>query len=619
MSQWADEHRQLSPEANPEGGKWDTATAEYQRGMMDAITDPEVTSIVLMMGAQVGKTELINNTVGYFISEDPCPMLVVQPSLDMCQSWSKDRLAPMIRDTPVLRGLVKDPKAKDSGNTVLHKTFTGGQLTIVGANSPTGLAARPIRIVLQDEIDKYPVSAGTEGDPCNLADARTKNFWNSKRIKASTPTEATTSRIVKAFEASDQRYYHIHCPACGAEQRLVWEQVKWGKHPDGTHATTTALYHCLDCDHGINDVERHEAVRHGKWIAMAPFNGIAGFHINGLYSPWTKLADLAFKFVQAKHGGNELLKAFITNELGEPWTQDTQHLDPNGFMSRLEDYTAELLPEGIHLLTAGVDVQDDRLVVEVKGWHRDQSWSVDWRTFKGTPTSNAPVWAELDAYLKKAWPLNNGPALTISSALIDSGGHYTSAVYDFCRYRAGRRVYPCKGASTAGQPVVSTSKKAIEGCQLHLVGTDTAKGVIHAYLKNEEVGQGFWHFSQHHNDLDYFKQLVAEKLTLAYKNGQYVHQWKAKPGVRNEALDCTVYAYAALQALNVDWPSVEQAIALASATLAQRRQTQATAAPPTREQLERQVNAPTVHALPRQNLPSSSPSYKLNFGLNRRR
>jgi phage terminase large subunit GpA-like protein len=214
VSDWADQDRKLSPEASAEPGQWITSRAEYQRGIMDAFSDPAVEMVVVMSSAQVGKTEILNNVIGFHVAQDPSPMLVVQPTLDMAQTWSKDRLAPMLRDTPQLQGLVKDPRARDSGNTTLHKIFPGGHITACGANSPSSLASRPVRIVLCDEVDRYPVSAGSEGDPVSLARKRASTFWNRRIGLFSTPTNKGNSRIEAAFEESDKRFYFVPCPHC---------------------------------------------------------------------------------------------------------------------------------------------------------------------------------------------------------------------------------------------------------------------------------------------------------------------------------------------------------------------------------------------------------------------
>ena len=193
---------------------------------MDAFNDPTVREVVVMSSAQIGKTEMVNNLVGFHVAQDPSPILVVQPTLDMAQTWSKDRLAPMLRDTPALQNLVKDPRSRDSGNTTLHKVFPGGHITACGANSPSSLASRPIRVVLCDEVDRYPVSAGTEGDPVSLAKKRAATFWNRKILLVSTPTNKGASRIEMSYEESDQRKYYVPCQHCGHKQIMAWSNVK---------------------------------------------------------------------------------------------------------------------------------------------------------------------------------------------------------------------------------------------------------------------------------------------------------------------------------------------------------------------------------------------------------
>lgn len=315
VSQWADAYRYLSPEASAEPGRWDTNRAAYQRGIMDAISDPRAETVVIMSSAQVGKTEIVNNLVGYHIHRDPAPILVIQPTTEMCEAWSKDRLAPMLRDSPELRGRVSEAKAKTSGNTLRQKKFPGGHLAIVGANSAAGLASRPIRILCCDEVDRYPASAGSEGDPVKLGTKRTATFWNRKVILVSTPTTAGVSRIEKAFLESDQRHFFVPCPHCGDAQRLRWPQVKW---TDGD--PLSARYHCIACGAGWTDAERWAAVRKGEWVAEAPFTGTAGFHLNELYSPWRCMAETVRDFLDAK-SRPDMLKTWVNTALGETWQE----------------------------------------------------------------------------------------------------------------------------------------------------------------------------------------------------------------------------------------------------------------------------------------------------------
>ena len=286
VSEWADQYRELSSESSAEAGKWSTSRAEYQRGMMDAISDPDIENIVLMTAAQIGKTELINNVVGFHIHQDPAPMLVVQPTLEMAQTWSKDRLAPAIRDTPVLSEKIGDPRARDSGNTTLHKVFAGGHVTACGANSPSSLASRPCRIILCDEVDRYPISAGTE------------------------------SRIEDAYAESDQRKYFVPCPDCGEHQELKWSNVQWTDSKPNT-----SEYICDCCGSVWNDAKRFQAVRYGEWRKTAEGDGkTAGFHLSALYSPWTPLEDIVRDFLASKRDPMRL-RTWINTTLGETFEE----------------------------------------------------------------------------------------------------------------------------------------------------------------------------------------------------------------------------------------------------------------------------------------------------------
>jgi phage terminase large subunit GpA-like protein len=301
---------------------------------MDSVTDPSVHTIVVMKSAQIGWTEIINNIVGYFIDQDPCPIMVIQPTEHLAETWSKDRLAPMIRDTACLTKKVRDSKSRDSGNTILHKNFPGGHLTAIGANAPSNLASRPIRIVLPDEVDRYPASAGAEGDPINLAQKRTRTFFNRKLMMGSTPTVKEASRIELAFEDSDQRRYFVPCPDCNEFQTLKWAQVQWLKNePD------KAYYVCEHCGSCIQESSKHWMVRQGEWRATKPFSGTAGFHIWEGYSPWSTWGELAVDFLKAKRN-TETLKTFVNTSLGETWEEAGETVDPDSLFYRREQYPA---------------------------------------------------------------------------------------------------------------------------------------------------------------------------------------------------------------------------------------------------------------------------------------
>jgi phage terminase large subunit GpA-like protein len=516
---------------------------------MDAFSDPAIHTVVWMSSAQVGKTEALNNIIGYFIDQDPSPILGLQPTLEMGQTWSKDRISPMLRDTPALKDKIADARSRDSGNTILHKTFSGGHLTIAGANSPASLASRPVRVVLCDEIDRYPASAGAEGDPVSLAFKRTTTFWNKKRMLTSTPTIKGVSRIEMAYEESDMRRFYVHCPECAHEQTLKWSNVVWEK--DDMHS---ACYSCENCGSLWSDVKRWGAVKKGRWIAEKETKGIAGFHLNEIYSPWVSLSDMVTNFIEAKKS-KETLKTFVNTSLGETWEEEGIQLDDNELMKRREEYID--VPSGALVLVAGCDVQDDRIEVEVKGFGAgEESWSVDYKIIYGDP-SKPNVWQDLDTALLQQYQNEDSYPMRIASACIDSGGHFTDAVYKFVKHKESRRVYAIKGSSSAGAPLVNRGTRSNKGnVKLFAVGTDTAKELIFARLKIEEFGAGYMHFNIKINDEEYFKQLTAEKITTKFVRGFPARVWtKTRP--RNEALDLNVYALAALAILNPNWAALQ--------------------------------------------------------------
>ena len=545
LDEWADEFRRLSAEASAEPGFFNTNRAAYQRGMMQAISDPAIENVVFMTGAQIGKTEIINNAIGYYIHNQPSPMLVVQPTLEMAKMWSNDRLAPMLRDTPVLKHAVKDARARDSGNTLYQKSFNGGYIAIVGANSAAGLASRPVRCVFLDEVDRYPHSAGSEGDPIDLARARTKTFsYNRKIVMVSTPTNKGASRIEAAYEESDQRKYFVPCPDCQHPQTLEWSNVRWDKD-----LPETAQYMCQECGSLWDEAKRLRAIRNGEWKATAPYTGTAGFHLNGIYSVWVSLERAAKEFLQAKKLP-DTLRVFVNTYLAETYEEMGERVDDYAIAERAEEF-GDALDEGIVAITAGIDVQDSYLAVELVGWGRDdESWSIDWFNLYGDP-STPHLWNDLDNRLKAIYSTEDGRQLGIRAACIDSGGHYTQAVYNFVRPREGRRIFAIKGMAGESRPIVSKpTRNNIGKIKLFTVGVDNIKELIFSRLKITMSGSGFCHFPLG-RDEEYFKQLAAsEKIVTKYHKG-FPRREFVKTRARNEALDCRVYAYAALSILSL--------------------------------------------------------------------
>lgn len=547
VSEWADSYRKLSSEASAEPGQWRTDRAPYQREIMNAINDANIEIVVVMSSAQVGKTELILNVIGYFIDYDPAPMLLIQPTLDLAEAFSKDRLATMIRDTTVLKNKVGDIKSKNSGNTLLHKSFPGGHITLAGANSPSSLASRPIRILLCDEVDRYPISAGTEGDPVDLANKRTTTFWNKKKVYVSTPTIKGVSKIEDEYEDSTKEQWCLPCPYCGKHQPLTWGQIRF----------EDVTMECLYCRERATETDWKSGK--GKWIARNTHNNKRGFHLNELASPWKSWKEIIADFKKAKRN-TETLKVWVNTALGETWEEQGEKADEETLLKRRERYNANL-PDKVLVLTAGVDTQDDRLEVEVVGWGiGKESWGIEYKIFYGDP-SQAVVWNQLDDYLSQTWTYANGDGLIISCTCIDSGGHHTSDVYKFCKTREHRRIFAIKGKGGEDIPFVGkASRTNREKVALFNLGVDQGKATLLSRLKIEFEGEGYCHFpieGDRGYDEAYFKGLTSEKRVVRYYKGKSRSEWIKKSGTRNEPLDLRNYATAALEILNPRFESLK--------------------------------------------------------------
>ncbi len=550
VSEWADARRVLSPEASAEPGRWDTSRAPFQRGMMDAVNDPLVHTVVVMSSAQVGKTELLNNFVGFRIDMDPGPMLLIQPTLEMAEAYSKDRLEPMLRDSPTLRAKVSLNR-RQSSNTIRHKNFPGGHLTLAGSNSPAGLASRPIRDVLADEIDRWDVS--DEGDPLALARKRTTTFWNRKHLVVSTPTIKGASRIETKFEESDQRRCYVPCPHCSERFVLRWQHVQWkDDQPDTAHLV------CPTCGSLIEEGDRAAMLRDPQWRPTAPFKGTAGFHIWEGYSPWRRLADIVADFLEAKKSP-DTLQVFINTSLGETWEERGEQAEAHVLLARREPYPAQV-PAGAVCLTMGVDVQDDRLEALVVGWGPgEEAWIIDAHRISGDPQRPEP-WLALDEILSASYAHESGAKISIQSTCLDTAGHRTQYAYDYALKREHQRVYAIIGRDGGDRPIVSAPSEKRSGrdlrkVALYTVGSDTCKALIYSRLRNTDKGPGFVHLPLMHQagtefragvDEEFIAQLTAEKLVTKHKAGVPQRVWvQTRP--RNEALDMFVYAIAALR------------------------------------------------------------------------
>lgn len=548
-SEWADENRILPAKASAEPGRWRTERTPFLREIMDTLStigQPEF--VVFMKGTQIGGTEVGLNWIGSTICNAPGPFLVVMPNDKVVERVSKQRLAPMIEETPALKALVASPRSRDSSNTMEMKEFKGGILIITGSNSPAGLASMPIRYIDFDEVDRFAIDSGGEGDPIQLAEKRTSTFAGRRKIYInSTPTVKGRSRIEFAFNASDQRRYYVPCPHCGNKDWIRWANIRW--EPDKPE---TAHLHCEACGKAIGEGNKTEMLAKGEWRATAPFNGkVAGFHLSSLYSPlgWKSWESIVREFLDAK-GDPVKLKTFVNTILGETWEEAGEKADDQILMDRREDYGVEV-PPGVAVITCGVDVQDNRIECEVVGWGRgEESWGLGYFVIMGDPDQQS-AWNDLEKnILQRVWIGGGNVPLRVSATMIDTGGHRAQAVYNFVRPREGRRIYASKGATDAAAPVVKRPAKSKNkgNVTLWMIGTNAIKDALLARMTRQDPGPGYLHFPLHYND-SYFRQLTSEQRVTSKTKGSVKSRWEKTPGARNEALDCRVGAFAALYVL----------------------------------------------------------------------
>lgn len=530
---------------------------------MDAISDPRVERVVMMTSARVGKTQVINNLIGYHISQDPAPILVVLPTTAAAEEWSKEELAPMLRDSPALRRKVAAVRSRDSANTILHKQFPGGKLFIVGANAPSGLRAKTVRVVCCDEVDGYPHSAGNEGDPVSLAIKRATTMWNRKIVLASTPTIRGASRIDEAYNESDRRRFWVPCPHCGEAQTLKWAQVRWEAGD-----TTTAAYHCEACGAAWDDGARWKAIetaeaKGGGWRGEAPFAGVAGFHLSELYSSWRRLSETAREFADVQ-GNPERLKTWVNTALGETWQERGDAPDWERLLERAEDYPENWAPDDALAVTGGVDVQGARVELYLWAWGRGMtSRLVGREVFDGDP-SHAEVWQALRDRLDKPVQREGGGSLRVLRCGVDTG-YNTAAVYAQLRRLHDPRILPLKGADRMGATVPITGPTSVDvtergakvrgGLKLWTLSASQLKGELYRRLWLSRSDEGFplgWVHLPKWAPVEALKQLVAEQLvTVKDKHGRHRQEWRPLRE-RNEALDCAVYARAALWIAGAD-------------------------------------------------------------------
>ena len=584
VAEWADLHRRLSQSSSAEPGRWKTERTPYLKEIMDELSpSSKNTEIVFMKGAQIGGTECGNNWVGFCIDYCPAPMMCVQPTVDLAKRYSKQRIEPLILETARLKDKVKEKRSRDSGNTILQKDFPGGTLVITGANSAVGLRSIPIKYQFLDEVDAYPYDVDGEGDPVTLAKARTRTFARKKIFYVSTPTFNGRSRIENLYEASDQRKYYLPCPSCKEKQVLKWENLKFNK--DELH---NVFYVCDTCGHEIHEHHKTWMLKNGEWRKEKPEikNGRVGFHISALYSPlgWYSWQEAAKDFIEAKDNP-EKLRGFINTVLGETWKEKGEAPEWEALYRRRENYKLGEVPCDGLFLTAGVDIQKDRIEVEVVAWGRKKiSWSIDYQVLMGDTSSyENQVWKDLANYLQRDFVHSQaGVCMKLTKIAVDTG-YNTQEVYAWCRLQSSSLVMPVKGQDNQNVPITipksvdikKNGKKFRRGIKIWNVGINILKNQLYGYLRLEaplndvdEWPAGFCHFPQYGED--YFKQLTAEEMVISRnRKGYFKYHWQ-KIRDRNEALDLRIYATAAAISHGIekftekDWLSFESELGIVS-------------------------------------------------------
>jgi phage terminase large subunit GpA-like protein len=600
VSEWADRHRVLSKSTSAEPTRWSTTRTPYLREIMNVLSASDPTQqVVFMKPTQIGGTEAGNNWIGTIIDQAGGPTMIVLPTTSAAKKSSKTRITPMIQDTPCLRGKVREAKSRGSGNTTLLKEFDGGVLIFAGSNSATDLKSSPVRNLFLDEIEEYPSDVDGQGDPEELAQKRTDTFPRRKIFKVSSPT-IVDGRIHRAYRASDQRLYNVPCPHCGRLQALRWAQMRWETRKvweivdkDGVISPATATtsgakerdtgelqdvwYECEQCNARIDEHHKPEMLAGGQWIAQNPGpDRAAGFKISALYSPigWVSWRQVVLAWLEAGRDASGVkIKTFTNTVLGEAYEEQGEVVDEHILKRRIEGYRLSQVPKKCLLLTAGVDVQGDRLECYVWGFGRDEeTWLIDRHIIYGPP-AEARVWTELEDVLAKVYNHESGSTLRITAMAIDaSDGNTTHAVRNFARkWAPSNRVLAVKGQAISGKPIigrptfqdVSHRGQIIkDGVRLWPVGADTAKGWIYGHLRITSLGAGFVHLPAGLPD-EFFTQLTSERRVTRYIRGRPQSEWTLERGRRNEALDCAVYALAAAYyagLTRVNWDAMERQV-----------------------------------------------------------
>jgi phage terminase large subunit GpA-like protein len=585
VTQWAEAKRRLSAESAAEPGPWRTERTPYLREPMDAFTDPKVRHIVMVAASQVGKSEFLNNCIGYIIDEDPGSILFIHPTTIDAQEYSKLRIAPMLRDSPALRQKIAAPKSRDSHNTILQKAYPGGILTMCGSTEAHALASKPIRYVFGDERDRWATSAGNEGDPWDLAMARQTTFYNAKAVEVSTTTIKNASAIEAAYYTGTMERWNSKCPHCGEYHEIRWSDIRFEydeiivSHKK-TYKVKKVYYTCPGCGCISTEAEMKRAP--AKWIAENPEaygQGTRSFWLNAFVSQWASWESIVLKYLNAL-GSTKKMQVVFNTCFGEPWEDRGDIEDEDSLLARREDYGKDKngepveLPPGVLVLTAGVDTQDDRMEYEIVGHgFFGETWGIEKGIVMGRPDDDT-TWNKLDEVVfDRVMRFENGVGLRVSMSFVDEGGHFTQSVRAQCNARISKKVFCIKGMPGQDKPYISPPKKqkifvnqiAVGTCWQYQLGVDSGKEIIMDNLRVQTPGQKYCHFPKRDDyGSAYFAGLLSE--TKVYDpNKKQPWSWKKIPGhERNEPLDCRNYALAAFKALPKNLDEIDRQIKAAS-------------------------------------------------------
>ena len=561
VSEWADKYRRLAGSGSSEQGKWRTDRAPYQREIMDSFSQRGVHDIAIMSGAQVGKTVMVSNMMGYVIDQRPGPSLLVMPAEDDTDNYSKERLAPDIEATPVLRAKVFG----GNESTIRMKRFPGGFISMTGAMSPGGLKSRPIRYLFMDEVDGYPASAGVEGDPVSLAKKRTQTFGaTAKRVCTSTPTLKTTSRIYREFQHGTQEEWEITCKHCGEHSPILFDDIRFEKTEHTVngaqkeYTVTSAVWRCPRCKGVMQEWEVKRAP--ARWVMHNPSALAAGFrsfHVNSFVSPWSDWRAICKRFLDSKDDV-EMLKTFYNLELGIPFEHRESTAIPEQMYLRREKYRAEV-PRGALVLTIGIDTQENRLEYEVRGWGRnEESWGIQYGVIPGRADEET-TWEMVEQLLDREWHTEGGKTVKAAVTFMDAGGHYWDAVMENCYRLRHKRIYPIKGDNKDSGPLVRHTKSTKRGQNLFLLNVYVGKRAVLYNAGVEKPGPRYMHFPDDEErgyDESYFRGLISEQVKPVKKRGVYVEEW-VKIHERNEPLDICNYARCAFKGFKIDLDAME--------------------------------------------------------------